>query len=229
MAVRTRVNRDVDVGLHSLELAGHLTVPEGATGVVLFVLDPRIATPVEGLAHRFVDAGLATLDVDLIAADERGQGVDGTAPDTELLAVRVLAVTRWLRAHPDTHDRSVAYFGVGAGADVALLAAAEDSTVAALVVRNGRPDLVASRVSAVRTPTLLVVDSTDGAVVAANRDAARVLRCEHAIVIVPDASDHAGVSSAIDAIAHRSIEWFSLHLRAGGRSDATTVRDAEAS
>ena len=167
------------------------------------------------MAGRFVDAGLGTLHVDLIATDERMLGIDGAVPDAELLAVRVLAVTRWLHAHPDTRERSVAYFGEGVGADVAVLAAAEDSTVAALVARDGHLDLVASCVSAVRSPTLLVVDGRDAAAVAANRDAVRRLRCEHALFVVAEPADGGVPSRATDAVASRSIEWFSRHLRAG--------------
>ncbi len=225
----TRVNRDVDVGLRSLALSGHLTVPDDAAGVVLFVPEPGAIAPADGLAGRFVDAGLGTLQVDLVTADERVREADGPVRDIELLAVRVLAVTRWLHAHPDTRDRSVAYFGSGVGADVALLAAAEDSTVVALVAQDGHLDLVASRVSAVQSPTLLVVDGTDGSVSGANRDAIRRLRCEHALVVVPAASDPTATASATDAVADHSIEWITRYLRPVGRSDTTTIREDESS
>lgn len=219
------VDRGVAVGLHSLELSGHLTVPAGAHGVVLFVGDPNPATstaPERALARRLTGAGLGTLSVDLIAADERDRAIDGAAPDTDLLAVRVLAVTRWLRAHPDTRDRSVAYFGSSAGVGAALLAAAEDPSVVALVARDGRPDAVVAQLAAVRAPTLLLVHGGDAEVVAANEDAVRHLRCDHALVVVPPSPD------PMSDVAGHSVEWFARHVVTPGRDpDRETTRRVE--
>jgi len=229
--VAAAVDRGVAVGLHNLELSGRLTVPDDASGVVLFVPDPNDAAhgaSAPQLAHRFVDAGLGTLSVDLRAADERAQAIDGNAPDADLLAVRVLAVTRWLRAHPSTRDRSVAYFGSGAGAGAALLAAAEDPTVAALVVFGGRPDLVVSQLSAVRVPTLLLlVDGADVAVLAGNQNALRQLRCERALVIVRGSTDATHDLGAIDAVADASVDWFERHLVPQVRAEAPRRRGSQ--
>jgi putative phosphoribosyl transferase len=208
-------DRGVAVGLHTLELSGRLAMPDGAKGIVLVVSDPKDATRRASdrrLAHRLTAAGLGMLSVDLLAPDERARANDGSAPDPDLLAVRVLAVTRWLRAHPSTRDRSVAYFGAGAGVRVALLAAAEDPTVAALVACGGRPDLLAAQLSAVRAPTLLVADRADAVSVAGHRDALRHLCCERALVVVPRATDPIDDVGASEGAADVSVEWFERHL-----------------
>jgi putative phosphoribosyl transferase len=207
------VDRPVAVGLHSLELWGHLTVPTRAGGVVLIVGDPDFGQrdqPDDRFVRRLAAAGIATLRVDLLAPDERTRD-RVQEPDADALAVRVLAVTRWLRAHPNTRDHGVAYFGSSAGADVALLAAAEDPTVSALVARNGRPDLVASRLEAVEAATLLVVDAADPEIVDGNCDALRHLRCEHDLVLVAPPGEP-GDTELPAAVVDRAVDWFSRHL-----------------
>lgn len=203
------VDRAVAVGLRTLQLAGNLTVPGGSSGVVLLVPDPSHAASGardRQVASDLADAGLATLRVDLLSPDERDRRDHDDEPDVDLLAVRVLAITRWLRAHPDTRDRSVGYFGTDAGVGVALVAASEDPTVAALVAHDGRPDLVASRLSAVRAPTLLVVGAPDDELLAGNEAALQHLRCERALVVVPGA---AGPGN--HAIGH-AVDWFLRNL-----------------
>jgi putative phosphoribosyl transferase len=215
------VDRGVAVGLHRLELAGHLTVPRGARGVVLLVADPAgnaLLAPERLLAQRLAGAGIGTLGVDLIAAEERARASGPVEIDPDLFAVRVLAITRWLRSHPDTRDRSIGYFGTSAGAGVAMLAAAEDPTVGALVARDGVLDLASSRLSAVRAPTLLLVDE-DGERVASNQDAVRHLRCEHALAVVPPRSD--------DAAHRQSVDWFARHLPAAAPVAPPLARGGE--
>lgn len=227
MTALRAVDRTVAVGLHSLELWGHLTVPTPTGGVVLIVADPVAERRDETdgrFAQRLAAAGIATLRVDLLAADEREHG-RAPEPDVDALAVRVLAVTRWLRAHPNTRDHGIAYFGSSAGADVALLAAAEDPTVAALVAHDGRPDLVASRLGAVEAATLLVVDTADADVVDGNRDALRHLRCRHELLVVAPPAETSEADLPTE-VAERSVDWLTRHLM---HSDTTPAGAPERS
>ena len=73
-------------------------------------------------------AGLGTLLFDLLMPEE---AVDrANVFDIELLAVRLLAATRWLRSQPATAELPIGYFGASTGAAAALWAAAEDPLVA---------------------------------------------------------------------------------------------------
>lgn len=222
------VDGPIEVALRGFTLPGHLTVPVDAQGVVLFVhgtgSDHRSARN-RFVAQRLVDEGVGTLLFDLRAPDEESdEGPDdGAAADVELLAVRVLAVTRWLRAHPSVFALPVAYFGAGTGVGVALLAAAEDPTIAAVVARGGRPELAAPWLQAVRAPTLLIVGGDDTATLARNQAASRRLRSEHELVVVPGASHLFPEPGALEAVADQSARWFVRHLGA----DRSATRGSE--
>jgi len=226
---REGVEGEVDVALRGLALPGHLSVPARAHGVVLFVhgtgsnhRSPRNRF----VARRLSEVGLGALLVDLRGADEDPDDNTGddAVSEVELLAVRVLAATRWLRSQTAVLHLPVGYFGASTGAGVALLAAAEDPTIAAVVARGGRPDLVAPCLPAVHAPTLLIVGGADAAVLARNQAASRRLRSEHELVVVPGASHLFPEPGALEAVADHSARWFLRHLVA--ESSVSARRDA---
>jgi putative phosphoribosyl transferase len=201
----------VEVALRGLVLPGHLSVPPQARGVVLFVhgtgsnhRSPRNRV----VARRLSEVGVGALLLDLHGTDDDSD--DGM--DVELLAVRVLAATRWLRAQSAVRDLPVGYFGASTGAGVALLAAAEDPTIAAVVGRGGRPELAAACLQLVRAPTLLIVGGADPAVLARNQEASRQLRSEHELVVVPGATHLFAEPGALEAVSDHSARWFVRHL-----------------
>ena len=128
-------------------------------------------------------SGLGTLLFDLLAPDE---AIDrANVFDVELLAVRLLAATRWVRTQPRCEGLRLGYFGASTGAAAALWAAAEDPAVGAVVSRGGRPDLASPRLGHVQAPILLIVGGDDSVVLELNREAAARLRCEHRIAVGP--------------------------------------------
>jgi dienelactone hydrolase len=217
----------IEIAARRLELPGHLSVPAQPSGLVVFVhaADGDHRSPSDRhVAQRLVGAGIGALRFDLFSADERAHGDDRDLDrdlDADLLAVRVLAATRWLRDRPDVGDGALGYFGTASGAGIALLAAAEDPSIAALVAFDGEPELAGARLSAVRASTLLLVDGDDGTAVARNEDAARHLRCEHSLVLVPGASHHHDGSS-LQTVADCSVGWFTRHLHASSDTDRRT-------
>jgi len=89
------------------------------------------------------DAGLGTLLFDLLTPEEEADRAD--VFDIGLLAGRLAAVTRWLRAQPRgprRHRLLRRQHRRRGGAAAALRAAAEPGAgIAAVVSRGGRPDL----------------------------------------------------------------------------------------
>jgi putative phosphoribosyl transferase len=113
------------------------------------------------------------------------------------------------------------YFGASTGAGAALWAAGDpDNPVRAVVSRGGRPDLARDRLERVRAPTLLIVGGNDETVLELNGDAARRLRCEHRIEVVPGATHLFEEPGALDAVAELAARWFVAHL-SGARSEAS--------
>ena len=147
---------------------------------------------------------------DLLSPDEALERAN--VFDVELLAVRLLAATRWARRQPSCDGLAVGYFGASTGAGAALWAASEDPTIAAVVSRGGRPDLASGRLDAVEAPTLLIVGGDDTVVLRLNQEAAASLRCEHRLAIVPGATHLFEEPGTLEAAATAAQEWFIRHL-----------------
>ncbi len=199
-------------------LEGNLSIPDGARAVILFAHGSGSSR--HSPRNRFVarvlnDAGLATLLTDLLTADE--EEVDEVTRhlrfDIPLLAQRLVAITDWLAVQPEAQGMRIGYFGASTGAAAALVAAAErPEVVGAIVSRGGRPDLAGLAFSRVRAPTLLIVGGHDFPVLELNRQAARQLRAEAQLSIVPGATHLFEEPGALEEVARLSAEWFARHL-----------------
>jgi len=207
-------DEEVTLGVGSVQLTGHLTVPEGAAGIVVFVHGSGSSR--HSARNRFVaavlnGAGLGTLLFDLLTADEELERAN--VFDIDLLAGRLLHVTRWLTAQPEGQSARIGYFGASTGAAAALWAAAEPSAqIAAVVSRGGRPDLAAARLDAVTAPTLLIVGGHDDIVIGLNRQAQSHLRCDNRLAIVPGATHLFEEPGTLEAVAALARDWFVDHL-----------------
>jgi dienelactone hydrolase len=210
---------EVMVPAEGAELRGILAVPDRSIGVVIFAhgsgsgrLSPR-NTAVARALHR---DGLATLLMDLLTVEE--ENVDARTGhlrfDIELLARRVAFATKWARTHPEVRGLPIGYFGASTGAAAALMAAARDGDVAAVVSRGGRPDLAMECLEDVRAATLLIVGANDVPVIPLNQEAFAALRCEKDLVLVPGASHLFEEPGAIESVASLAAGWFVRHLSA---------------
>ncbi|WP_344273129.1 phosphoribosyltransferase [Streptomyces hebeiensis] len=209
------VDAEVTIGAGWVGLPGHLVLPYGAPGVVVFAHgsgSSRHSPRNQAVATELNRAGLGTLLFDLLTPDEAFDR--GNVFDIRLLAERLGRATAWLRHE---HPVPVCYFGASTGAAAALTAAAEpDAEIAAVVSRGGRPDLAGEHLAAVRAPTLLVVGSADLQVVELNRSAAERLRCEHRLALVPGATHLFEEPGAIEAVGELARGWFLDHLPPSG-------------
>ena len=162
---------DVAVPTAGATVAGNLTVPDGAVGIVVFAHgsgSSRRSPRNRYVAEVLNDAGLATLLFDLLTPAEEQDRAN--VFDIDLLAERLIGATRWLAGRDETRALPVGYFGASTGGGAAVAAAADPRvTVAAVVSRGGRPDLAGPALSRVFAPTLLIVGARDPDVVALGR------------------------------------------------------------
>jgi dienelactone hydrolase len=202
-----------------VKLGGDLSVPEGARGVVLFAHgsgSSRHSSRNRRVARALQQAGLATLLMDLLTADE--EAVDARTAhlrfDIGLLAERVVGATRWLARSREAGGLAVGYFGASTGAGAALVAAAElPGTVGAVVSRGGRPDLAGPNLARVQAPTLLIVGGNDTPVIGLNRHALGLLGVrDKDLVIVPGATHLFEEPGTLDEVARLASDWFTRHL-----------------
>jgi putative phosphoribosyl transferase len=205
---------EIEVQAGPVTVAGHLTLPEEAYGVVVFAHgsgSSRRSPRNRYVAAVLNDAGLGTVLFDLLTDQEAADRAK--VFDVDLLAGRLLDVTAWLRRQPDTCDHRIGYFGASTGAAAALLAAADPSPdVAAIVSRGGRPDLAVAKLAQVRVPTLLVVGGHDDIVLDLNRKAQAQLWCENRLEIIPGATHLFEEKGALEQVAHLAAGWFTTHL-----------------
>ena len=207
-------DEEVVIPVNGTRLAGRLTVPEGATGLVVFVHgsgSSRHSPRNRHVAEVLQDAGLATLLFDLLTVEEELHRRN--VFDVGLLAGRLQAVTSWLRADPGVGGMPMGWFGASTGAAAALWAAADPTCdVAAVVSRGGRPDLAAPRLAQVRAATLLVVGGRDDVVLDLNRRALDLMRCESRLDVVPGATHLFEEPGTLDRAAALARDWFVTHL-----------------
>lgn len=209
--------RQVSIPAGQAELAGDLTVPRGARGVVVFAHgsgSSRHSPRNRKVAATLQEAGLATLLMDLLTTDE--EQVDATTGelrfDIGLLASRLVAATDWVGGNAASSGLPVGYFGASTGAACALVAAVERPEVAAVVSRGGRPDLAGPALPGVQAPTLLIVGGADTPVIRMNRDAMAQMSAETRLEIVEGATHLFPEPGALERVAGLAVGWFTRHL-----------------
>jgi putative phosphoribosyl transferase len=210
--------RPVIIEAGAVTLDGHLAVPDGARGVVLFAHGSgsgRHSPRNQSVAEALRAGGLATLLFDLLTAEEEAADARTRtmAFDIPLLAARLRAAAAWLRAEPRAGALGIGYFGASTGAAAALAAAAADpSLVRAVVSRGGRPDLAGDALESVRAPTLLIVGGRDEQVLDLNRQAQARLRAPTELTVVPGATHLFEEPGALERVAELARDWFGRHL-----------------
>jgi putative phosphoribosyl transferase len=205
---------DATIPAGTVTLDGRLTVPDQATGVVVFVHgsgSSRHSPRNRYVAEVLNAAGLATLLFDLLtpAEEHRRHNVF----DVELLAGRLMTVTAWLRCQREVAGLAVGYFGASTGAAAALVAETRGAPARAIVSRGGRPDLAGDSLPAVWAPTLLIVGGDDTVVLGLNREARSRLRCASELTVIPGATHLFEEPGTLHEAAIAARDWFVTHLR----------------
>ena len=201
-----------------VKLAGELTVPPQAIGIVLFAHgsgSSRFSRRNQFVARALERRNLATLLIDLLTPDEEvlDERTAHLRFNIPMLAARLVAIVDWLKRRPDTEDLPVGLFGASTGGGAALRAAAvRPADIAAVVSRGGRPDLAGSVLPSVAAPTLLVVGGNDTAVIAMNRDAMACMRAPVSLEIVPGATHLFEEPGTLERVAQLATDWFVRHL-----------------
>jgi len=178
-----------------LELAGHLAIPDRATGAVIFALGSGSSrrSPCNRLvAAALNQAGLGTLLADLLT------------PEEELRRANVFDV-RLLVAQLTGSRGIVGGCRRPAGAD-------RGGRLPRRPARPGRADLAGPQLASVRAPTLLIVGGSDEAVLDLNRQARQQLTCENELAVIPGVTRLFEEPGALEQVAERASGWFTSHL-----------------
>jgi dienelactone hydrolase len=208
----------VAVGSGGAELLGDLEVPPRPTGLVVFAHgtgSSRFSPRNRLVAQVLRDEGFATLLLDLLTESEEQADLRTREFrfDVGLLADRVLSALDRMREHEAVSGLPVGLFGASTGAAAALIAAAGDESVRAVVSRGGRPDLAGDALHDVEAPTLMIVGGRDPRILDANRLASGELAAPHRITVIPDATHLFEEPGALERVAALAADWFGKHLK----------------
>lgn len=212
------IHESILIDLDAVELPGELCIPNGAHALILFVHgsgSSRHSPRNQYVADALVRAGVATLLMDLLTADE--DRIDRRTRefrfDIPLLGRRLIGAVDWLAADPRTAHLPVVTFGASTGAAAALIAAAErPDRVRGVISRGGRPDLAADHLGRVRAPVLLLVGGRDPTVLELNRAAASRLSAPVDVVVVPGATHLFEEPGTLDAVVDQAVNALSRWL-----------------
>ncbi len=199
-------------------LAADLSVPPGATGLVMFAHgsgSSRFSSRNRAVAAFLEHRGFATLLLDLLTAAE--EAVDRVTAqhrfDIPLLGQRVVAATDWVGGQDELRALPLGYFGASTGAAAALIAAAErPAVVRAVVSRGGRPDLAGTALPRVQAPTLLIIGADDVPVIEMNETARAQMKAEVEMAIVPGATHLFEEPGTIEQVMELAADWFQRRL-----------------
>ena len=219
---RGRQARLVQVAAGALELAGELSIPQNARGIVLLAQGSKHIEPLSSysmLADALYEADLATLLVHLLTEDEETLDTETQffRFNVDILHQRIIGITNWLIENPETHNLSIGYFGSGPAGAAALIAAAKrPDPVHAVVVGNGRIDLVQPYLSSVLAPTFLIVGENDSSAVNANREALANIPAKvetnKRIETISGTTGLFDTPEILQKVAELASEWFTGHL-----------------
>ena len=208
------------IRLGKLELAADISLPDRATGLVLFAHgsgSSRHSPRNRHVADVLNRGSIGTVLTDLLTEEEEAVDIE-TAElcfGIALLGRRVAGITDWIGRQPGLKNQGLGYFGASTGAAAALVAAAErPKVVQAIVSRGGRPDLAGPVLHGVLAPTLFIVGGDDPVVLDLNYAAMAQLprQTEHKLEIIPGASHLFEEPGALDRAAALARNWFRERL-----------------
>ena len=213
--------QQVRVPAGALYLAGNLTVPQNARGILLFPYAIEGAQHISytvGIAKMFHKAGLATLLVELLTPEEKRLDAETAffRENVDIMQQRIIGIANWLSEDSQTQNLRIGYFGTGVTGAAVLVAAVErPDLVIAVTSASGRIDLAREYLARVESPVLLLVGERDTQGVDANRQALEQLHSDKRLEIVTGANSIFEDSNTQAEVAQLVIPWFERHLGLG--------------
>jgi len=193
-----------------LKLDGLVLLPDQPIGFVLFAHgsgSSRSSPRNIQVAKILAEAGIATLLFDLLTPSESNDRKN--VFNIALLSERLIIATRWIKMQSFFEQNKLGFFGASTGAAAALLAAARlGNSVAGIVSRGGRPDLVPNyQLSQVVAPALLIVGEQDEYVLDWNRNAIPLIR-RSKLTVIPGATHLFEEPGALEKVALAARQFF---------------------
>ncbi len=208
-----RFNSEVSIPVNAVMLRGELVIPFKATSVVVFShgSGSSYRSSRNLMVARYLhEQHIGTLLFNLLTPEEDVHY--NNRFDISLLTNRLMAAVSWLEKQPAAKGAVLGLFGASTGAASALRAASKLPSIAAVVSRGGRPDLVMNDLTAVQAPVLLIVGSLDHDVLKLNEEAYAKLSCEKRLEVVAGATHLFEEHGMMEKVAALASAWFRKYL-----------------
>jgi putative phosphoribosyl transferase len=197
-------------------LKGELSIPDHATGIVVFAHGSgsgRYSPRNQQIARYLVRAGFAALLFDLLTVAEEvlERYSSHVRNDIQLLADRLYGVVDWIKSQRAIARLPIGLLGSNSGAAAAAVAATR-LPIGALVARGSGVELAGDALDELRCPTLLVVGGEDPVSLERGHYVLERLSAPAKLHVVEGATPLFDQPSALDEVARVATAWFEEYL-----------------
>lgn len=207
--------KSIDIPIEEVTLKGRLRIAKQQKGLVIFSHgsgSSRMSSRNNYVADLLLEEGFSSLLFDLLTEAE--DTIYENRFNIDLLAQRLVLVTKWTYNQDITKNVPIGFFGASTGAASALKAAPFLGTkIKAIVSRGGRPDLAAPILDQINCPTLLIVGGDDGIVITLNQKAYDQLKSIKKIEIIEGATHLFSEPGKLETVAELTCAWFTKYLK----------------
>ena len=167
------------------------------------------------LAGIFRHAGLSTLSVDLLAAqEEHFPDVHNNVPLLSKRLLDFLGLIKHRTLLGEIPAQPLGLYAANATSPVVIRTAAlRDHDIAAIVCRGGLIDLAGMLyLRSLESPLLMLVEETDSRHIASSRRALQEIRCLKELKLIPEIGIDYTQSSGFEMAAKEASQWFVKHF-----------------
>ena len=167
------------------------------------------------LAGIFRHAGLSTLSVDLLAAqEEHFPDVHNNVPLLSKRLLDFLGLIKHRTLLGEIPAQPLGLYADNATSPVVIRTAAlRDHDIAAIVCRGGLIDLAGMLyLRSLESPLLMLVEETDSRHIASSRRALQEIRCLKELKLIPEIGIDYTQSSGFEIAAKEASQWFVKHF-----------------
>jgi putative phosphoribosyl transferase len=206
---------EVKIPSSSGYMGGFLTVPDGATSIIIFAHgtgSSRNSPRNNYVAKQLNNKKFATLLMDLMVENEE-LSINNRF-NIGLLKDRLKDAFIWSRQMDSIKDMPVGVFGASTGSAASIELAGDSflpfrRDLYAVVSRGGQPNLAhKTSLEFLRAPTLFIVGGCDHQVLQMNKEAYQHLHCKKSLEIIPGAGHLFEEPGTLEAVSRASIKWF---------------------
>jgi dienelactone hydrolase len=189
-----------------------------APAVILVHMLHRTRQDWDPIATRLASEGIGALAIDLRGHGESSGGAEGgEAADYAALVRDVAAARRYLASRSDVQQSRVGIAGASLGANLAVLAASADPSVASLALLSASLDYRGLRIEAAMKkyggrPALLVASDEDPYALRSAKDLQKAGGGKRELLVLNHAGHGTVMLSHDDDLARTLVDWFQRTL-----------------